>query len=296
LFIQNSIISQIIDALKVLVENPWLGLLVLVISIFILGIYRKKFSSTVEDNPKKTALMFLYGGILFGMAIFPYAVVNLAPARTGWDTRHAILISLPVAILFVSFYRLNIHLLKERYAILSLLAAIMLMFSFSFLGAGNYMSWQARWVKDRSIMYQLSHIQTAGNYSIYWVDDQFPKGGETSYRFYEWSSIFKKTWGKEIRIGADITEFQSPSLGLFRGYFTERMNLKDLDLNGPQAKLTIKPGKRAASNLMMSLHYLYYKAFDEDKLERYLARLTAVVVEPCNQLAEGECPALMPED
>jgi len=164
----------------------------------------------------------------------------------------------------------------------------------------NYVGWQARWVKDRSVMVNLRGREDARDDSVYWVYDEFPAVGKEFYRFYEWSSIFKTVWGGESRVGLDqkntTSEFDNSEKFLDRRqeFFTARYNLSNFDPAGCEVKLTIRPGPEASSETTMAFKYLYYKFFSPSRLDEYLRGVTNIEVQPIQSPRATNCRVQAP--
>jgi hypothetical protein len=195
-----------------------------------------------------------------------------------------------MAIIFVAVTRLSFGDKTGSISKGGLLFLMALLLAFTLCSIGNYFSWQARWVKDQSIMENLSTLENTDNVSVFWVDDQFQVGGEETYEFYEWSSIFKSVWGDESHIGLDQRAYTPDFLTQGLRYFNDRYNLSDFDPAGCQAILTIYPGPDSSSSAGMSMRYLFYKFFRKDGLGQFLHRITDVQVQPISTTEAVNCP------
>ena len=279
-FIKNAIYAQTSIAVKNMLVYPTIFLsLGLLAVIWICSIILSRTRNL--PSPKVATRTFLFFGVvLLALGIFPYAAVGKAASVHEWETRHALLVALPMAVIFVGLTR---PLLANKSAYLSrlgLLCLMILLLAFTLSSISNYFSWQARWVKDQSIMQNLAMTENADEISVFWVDDQFQVGGDRLYRFYEWASIFKSVWGNESHIGLDPSFHTSDFLTNGKRYFIESYNLSEFDPNGCQGILTIRAG--ASSNVSifsMSTKYLYYRFFNRDMLEPYLKEVTDLEIQ-----------------
>jgi hypothetical protein len=280
-FINNCVYEQVRIALQDLIEFfayyfPFgLG----VFMVFLIGtqwIYKRLQFQPVHSVDRKVGAysLLLFGIALLFLGIFPYAAVGKVASIHGWDTRHALLIPLPMAMIFVGAIRLTFSQAIGSISRLGFTSLIILVFAFSLSTVKNYIAWQARWVKDRSIMANLSRMSDAKKLSVLWVDDQFPIGGEGFYRFYEWASIFKSVWSDESHIGLDRRGYSKEFLIYGQRYFNRRYNLADFDPAGCQGILTVRRGPLSLSNAKLSLQYLFRRFFHKEGLSPFLYEVT----------------------
>jgi hypothetical protein len=277
-FIAYGVYTPFSRALTLAVRQPALALL---IGLVVYGCYRLfKLSSANFFKPGVRAYPILgFGVLLLGLAILPYIVVGLAPGKSGWDTRHTLLLGLPVALLILAGARLLFSRTEGAISVLGLMWLVVLVLMFGGSTISDYISWQTRWVKDRSIQVNLTRLNGAQDFSVYWVDDQFPAGGELDYRFHEWSAMFKNIWGDERRIGLDHAP--SPDyLTTLNRYFTAAYDLSQFDPLGCQATLTIWRDRETLDDWTLSLQYFYYRFFQPDKMFGFLSGVTDLHIEP----------------
>lgn len=302
-FISNAVYGQLKSALGGLFNytlgHPVFFLLVALAVIALLWIrstFRQASIRSVGEKGNSYAVLF-FGLLLLALAIFPYAAVGKQASVHGYETRHALLVALPMAIILVSATRLLFGGNTRSISRLSLSLLIILLLAFTLSSVANYISWQARWVKDRSVMINLSNLENAEGISVFWIDDQYQHryklGGESSYLFYEWSSIYRSVWGGESRVGLDQNVFTSDFLNEWDerwGKYNERVYLSDFDPGGCQAVLEIRPGPNSTSSDRLSALYLYYKLFRKDRLTEFLRGVTEVQVHPLSTPEAVNCP------
>ena len=291
-FFNNAIYGQLNHALAEIAKQPALWLFVILTALWFYSAFRVGSARFLGGRVNSYALL-AFGFLLLVLGMLPYVIVGKAPSLHGWNTRHALLVALPMAVIIVAIARLAFtepagSLPRQGWVFLAILVL-----AFSFSTIKNYISWQARWVKDRSIMANLATLDTAHGISVFWVDDQFPAGGEGYYRFYEWSSMFKTVWGDESRIGLDQRIHSAEFLvnGQQWGFFNKTMNLSDFDPAGCQAILTIRRAPLLYSDAELSARYLFYKFFrGEDKLTEFLSGVTDIQVQPISSPQAVNCP------
>jgi hypothetical protein len=290
LFVINAVYAQLNNALKNLLNYPAFVLAILLGLLWACSTHLLDSIRFLDKKVNSYALL-LFGFVLLALAIFPYAVVGKAASAQGWETRHALLVALPIAIILVAITRLALGDKTGSISKLGLFFLMILLLAFTLSSINNYLSWQARWVKDQSIMENLSTLENIDNVSVFWVDDQFQiDGTATYYDFYEWSSIFKSVWGDESHIGLDQRAYTHDFLTQGLCYFNDRYNLSDFDSAGCQAILTIRRGPDSSSNVRMSMRYLFYKFFRKDSLAHFLHGVTDVQVQPISTPEAVNCP------
>lgn len=281
-FICNAVYGQLYNAFSNLISQPILILTTFLIAFSVYSIFSLHKYCFFEQNIKQHLLLLIFGIFLLLLGIFPYAVVGKIATISGWRTRHALLVGLPIAIILVPVIRL---LFADNKGVISKLGfsfLVILMLALNMSTMKYYFSWQARWVKDRSIMANLFNIKEAKEISVFWIDDQFPVGGEARYRFYEWSCMFKYIWGDERHLGLDLrrhslkTQFKNWPLP----FFTRRYKLSEFDPDGSQAILTIRRGHKSYNDIALSTIYLYNKYFRKKYLYEFLKDVTELQLEP----------------
>jgi len=288
-FINNAIYAHIKLAL--------LFLLALIFVQWIRSTVLRGSTRSVDEKGTSYALLF-FGIALLALAIFPYAAVGKAASVHGYATRHALLVALPMALIVVAVTRLLFADKEGFTSKLGFFFLTVLLLSFTYSSVANYTSWQARWVKDRSIMVNLAKLENAEGVSVFWVDDQYQLGGQASYYFYEWPCIFKSVWGDKSRIGLDQSRYTSDFLDEWDdgwGRYSERVYLSDFDPAGCQAILTIRPGPESPRNTSLpnarlSALYFYYRFFHNDHLTEFLHGVTEVQVQPISAPQAVNCP------
>ena len=276
--------AQVEAAIAGMAGHPILWLLTLTATFLIYSRFMKRHDAAplthfeVLRESSKTKWFFLFGLLLLLSAVFPYSAVGDIPTLSGWNSRHALLVGLPMAVLIVAALRLvwvgGLYREPGRFdrRMISLSIAASLLLAFTLSTIDYYVGWQVRAIKDRAIMSDLTEAPILKKFSVFWIDDQFPAGGESLYRFYEWSSMFKQVWGDESRIGLQIQGYgNNPAIlpGL-RQYYREFYNLSDFDPSGCQVGMTITRGPLHYSDGELVRRYFEYRYFDRQGLPDFL--------------------------
>jgi hypothetical protein len=215
----------------------------------------------------------VFGAGWLALGIFPYAAVEKLPTLHGWESRHLLLVGFPMAIIFVSlghllFRESKLNGYPVRYIMLSMLVMIL-----SASVIGSYVDWQARWVKDRSLLSKLSAMESTEDISVFWVDDTYMLGGEALYYEHEWRAIFDYAWGRpELQTGFAVLHYP----------FIHRLRRLDAEgADGCQAVLSIRRGSEPLNfdnPLGLVFRYFAFKFAPSNGMDRYLDRLIDVDV------------------
>ncbi|MGH7527768.1 MAG: hypothetical protein ACREMX_13815 [Gemmatimonadales bacterium] len=290
LFLVNAVYQQLNGALSALLDQPAL-LLIMAAAVYLLrgAVARARLGSAAHPTPPLPVLGVALW--LLALGCLPYVVVGLAPTVHGWSTRHALLIGLPWSLLFLAGLRLVLPLntgaqLLARSTVLLAIAVGSLLRTVE-----NQVSWQARWVKDKSLIHNLADLPTARRFSVLWVDDRVPLGGERDYRFYEWSSILKAAWGTQRNVGLDRRTTTADFLTGSPQFFIAQYNLRDFDPAGCQAVLTIRRGRLNLSDAELAARFHYVRLVRPALLDQFLSGVTDLDLEPLPGAPEAtRCP------
>lgn len=225
-FAKNSIL--VVNPLRLfsgnIAANMLFAFVILLVFVYLFCISKKR---------ERGALLF--GMLLFFLAIFPYAAVGLLGGG-GYESRHLLLTGIPFSILLITSYKI---ICDRRHSLSKLLNAflILIIVMFSLRLIKTYADWQYYAIKDRAIEKQLILMGNAKSYSIFFIDDKSAsKYGRRSYRFYEWSSMFRHIWGDTRWVGFDIDRKK----GLKKAFETcKSYNFDRCDINGKRALIEI---------------------------------------------------------
>lgn len=228
------------------------------------------------------AILLVAAFILLVAAIFPYIAVRKYGAISGFDTRNAELISIPVSIILVSigrFFNLIIPYYISKYMVRFFSFFCVTIFIFSTINI--YIEWQSRWIKDRSIITNLQKMNKKSFQQINFVLVSDPSQILGPRSYYEYSGMFKLAWGTERLVGSEyISDFYS-----IKKYNKNNLKLyllKDWKKQGCQAILNISTNiPENHTNLVLSYYkYLWFYHID---LPNFLASLTTIKLKelPC---------------
>lgn len=286
--VNNAIFAQFHNV-KILASNRPL----LAISLIVLAIVAERYfsarqskkagqvSTGTTDDSRRAADMFkiaFFAFFLLVCALFPYLVVGKFPSVEGWDTRHALLISLPVAVGLVAIGR-SLHYIYPlgRVPHLSGLLAGLLVVAFILVTCKIYLEWQVRWIKDSSFIVNLRELpkeQTDRVNIIVMTVDDFTAGYEF-YRFYEYAAMFKMAWGNESKIGFHSSATHDAEW-VIKNLPLRRTLLKDFRADGCQANVTIHPRHPETSRIKLVVKYYWHRWFSPAEMPAFLADTTIV--------------------
>lgn len=264
------------DAVGLLFAMPIVLLIVaLVIRFCYAPLFRRRQAEDDDLSGKAPPiLVLLYGFGMLLLSLFAYASVDKYSTPYGWETRHFILISVPVGLMLVAAARLILGGIEVGGYKLRYLLLLFLIFAFGISLVSTYIRWQGRWVKDRSVIAKLEAMgDTYEDVTFFWIDDTFILGDLPFYHTEEWRSIFRYTWNHD------------PSTQGFAALNYPIINrLEDLSpdiTSGCQAILTIRQGPRPYNfndALGLTVRYFFFRFTGLGDMDTYLNDVTRVSV------------------
>jgi hypothetical protein len=307
--------GQVVGGISLLFSFATVGVLAVCLSYLVARLSWRIVQVRDEDaNSVGTAsLAFLTMFLLF-VAVFPYWATNNTIRTDGFDTRHALLMSIPIAMLLLVVARLIPRLFSEsvgsfaRYFLF-----IFLIGSFSVVHIKTYYDWQAISVKEQSVIYNLSKLEGLKDYRLVKVQDKFILNLLYEQPWGRWSYVLKVVCGDYERYAFNTYR----SLSIWKYPDKERITdhvmsssrttaEKASILNGKQGVMTIEPGEYIPEyvgendksgvqptsefrigkrqKLILVGRYLYYKFFNPEVLNEYLGTLTSISLIPVSNL------------
>lgn len=265
-----------------LFAHPVLMLIILLLTYWIYNAFRinelRWFGSKIRSR-----YFIIIGVVMFVAGVFAYVTVGAFPKMYNWDSRHAVLLGLPVALVLVGLFRIVFSRKGEYLSRLGFTVLITLIATFIISNINAYLFRQAAWIKNRSIIYHLSQKKCVKPISVFWIDQQVGLPGDEANYFYVWASIFTKSWGEESHIGfpgrfppSSVNSIDYYSICLNRGY---NYNSAALDPKGAQAILTVLPGPQAKDSFTMSMRYFKCRFFRPENMSDFLTGVTRLHIE-----------------
>ncbi len=294
-FLYYSVLLQIINAywlLPMLIALP-----LLLISPLWRWLVPMPFTQTANSHRRIAIGLIVCGAFLLLMAMLPYvAVGKYVDGLHGYRTRHAMLVAIPIGILIVGVLRLIAARAQlTRWLIVSFALACVA------ANIDTYIAWQARYVRDRAIMSELSKLSGAAQTSVFLIDDQFDWNDRHAreiapHAFYEWSIMLRQVFGapandRDGKIGFESGEFEFESK---RQQMLDARNTPlNADINNPyfiggadpdgcRATLTIRPTQfaRGLSSFGMVQRYWLARFVRPSELPALLDGLVELSMQP----------------
>lgn len=289
-FLRFGVYGQLQFSLERLLAAPLLTGLALLMLQPLYRVYAKRHGA--QGSSRSVAALLVSGLLALILAMLPYVVVGKSPTLHGWYSRHALLLGLPMAILTLGIWRGIKRLGDERTHWLGFMLVGLLLLGYGLAHWQNYITLQARWIKDRSVIEHLRQANIPRETGLLWVDDRFFVGwDELFYYNHEWTGMVIHALGR-----ADIVGLPYDDAGSFRW---ARNNYNGVDYPGIvfrptacQAIVTIERGDRPAeySDAAVSLRYLFYRYGYRAGLSDFLLGVTRVQVRRILAPEAVDCP------
>lgn len=294
--IGNAIFAQFHNVQVLAGNRPLLALSLIAMAVLAERVYFKMHRAKVNreqrenaENPGDLSSTFkiaMFAFILLVCALFPYLAVGKFPSVEGWDTRHALLISLPVAGGLVAIGRsLHFVFLPNLVPHILRVSAGLLVVAFTLVTCKVYLEWQVRWIKDSSFILNVQKIpkEQTDKINIFLMNDAYPVGYEF-YRFYEYAAMFKMAWGVESKIGFHPSATHDAEWVL-KNVPLKRTLLKDFRAGSCQGMITIRAKHPERSRLKLVTTYLKYRWIIPAELPAFLSDVTTL------ELTDITCPS-----
>ena len=178
--------------------------------------------------------------------------------------------------------------------------------SFSSVYVKTYIDWQAISLKERSVQNNLSKISGIEEYTLLKIEDEFVFNELYEQTWCRWTFVFDRM--NESHITYAFYEHQMPNEQILKKSLESNVifppyraanSVKAL-LSGNRGIMTIGPGdyfldgvtRQTSSGfrngewqkIRLVGKYLYYKMFEPEAMNEYLAKLTSVKLSPVNSL------------
>ncbi len=272
-FVSTGVLAQFGAASKAISTQPVVALALVIFA----GAALKRSHRLSFMPPRQRAVsvvLVLYAVGLLGVAIAPFFLVGKMMTFNGWDSRHGILLALPVAIGLIAIGRMLTQMLGNKHGQFAPALALFLFAGFIITTWQNYVEWQVRWIKDQSIAVNLRAAPRVllDQASYIYVEDNDLVLGQ-KYFFYEYSGLFKMAFGQEKWLGntaAELTDLRRVA----ENFPIRRYLLRDFTPTGCSAFLRIKFPGIQGSRLSVALKYQQLRWLRPDQLESWLGTQT----------------------
>lgn len=269
-FLREGLVAQVSETVYLCITHPVAWVFTICIAV-VLALYR---GNRINVSTSSTVAWVGFGVMLFVLGAAPYVLVGKPPSAHGYATRHALLIALPIGVFVTAVVRVFLRFQYGKYIASVVLATIVCGGTISHWQL--YAGWQERWIKDQSVIaYFAAHpeLQSIGTYTL---DDDYPLTTE-SYRFYEWSAMFREAWnvsGYLVLMENERFE-QYAWLDEHHVYWREWYNVTGYPRNSCQATLRIAP-----RNVNVLAYVTARLLKDERRLQTLIQEATTITVIP----------------
>jgi hypothetical protein len=252
-----------------------------------------------SKSVKNAIYLGVYALFMLICACFPYVVVGKVPSPTGFDTRHALLVSLPIALGLVAIGRMISIVFQIKWVSMTLkILAYLLVVAFMVTTWKIYLDWQVRWIKDASIITNLRILpkDKVNRVNFIYVDDEdLPL--TTRYAMYEYAGIFKMAWGTERRFGCNCYDHRN-LVEVVKNLPLKMYLLKDFDINQMSyclAVLHINFPELNRDELLLVAKYYWYRWMRPAELDDFLKGLTSLHLSDFDCFSRNELETKMIE-
>lgn len=312
--------EQVFGGISLLFSVPIGGVVTLLFSYMLTRIaytyFRDRESSDHRDI--KIYRLVVFAGLLLFFAVFPYWATNYPIESDGFNSRHALLMSVPIAMLLLACFKLLHKTFQGSVSQFGMLFLfIFMIMSFAAVQITTYYEWQAISVKEKSVVENMKQLASLDDYRLVKVEDQFI----LNYLYEEWS---RWPYALKIVIGDDeryafgsykysnayIYPDKELVIDLVMGNISDppfrSLEAKRKILEGKQGILSIQPGKFFKEYIALSdthnlqptgefimgkrqkvrlvTQYLYYKYFRRKRMNTFLKDITIVKIRPTDDL------------
>ncbi|MDT8304894.1 MAG: hypothetical protein RRC07_03065 [Anaerolineae bacterium] len=313
-FARDGIFAQVGRSIRLL--PVWPALLVLA------GVLLLNARCRLEARPLLGArvplkMMAAFGLALLLLAALPFVAVGKLPEPYGFNTRVTLLTGLPVAILSLAFFRATFSLGDRTVHRSGFLALTLLFTAFWLAQLDSYLVWQARWVKEQSILAQLPSLDSLDDFDILYIDDRYllrwpsgaahPANQYVNLRYFqEWTAATRHLFGPDqSQAGIDIV-YLEPAYAYYEWVMDLRAQtsppaadlffLAAVAPGGCTATLVVEETETAAniSIVGLSRRYWQYRLLQPARLQPFLRSLTTLELEPLAAGHAVDCEAMVP--
>jgi len=181
-FVHYVFYDQWIAAAGNLRALPLFSLLVLLVAYWSYKAYRVTILRWLGIGGRPWYFIII-GAVLFLAGTFPYTAVGAYPRMYSWDTRNAILAGLPIALIVVGLFRLVFSSKLKVLNHLAFMTLVMIISAFILSNINAYLYWQSVWIKNRSIIYNLSQKKMCPAYFCFLDRSKNQAAGGRSWSF-----------------------------------------------------------------------------------------------------------------
>lgn len=277
----------------VLLANPILLLPSVVICVWLLLRLRRSLPAPPLLPNKQTVWLLLAGSGLLVLGLLAYVLVGKPPGLRGWETRHALLVALPMALIFAATANFLGQRLRRSFIAYALPVLLIVLFSAATIY--TYVLAQASWIKDQAVIVNLRQLEPPSDLAFFSVEDRYPTQFDEHYRPYDYSAMFIAAWDRETIIGFE-TFYPSALIVSYLDRMRTEPRLKDfllaseVNLDGCFGTMLIIP-QTMESDLSIVLQYWQQRLFSPNTLTGFFDSLLDITISGASALqVNGDCP------
>lgn len=277
-FLRITIVEQFAEAFARLADHPILTLLIAVAAVWFAWRLQKEKSVPPSASSRwAIPAVAVYALVLLVTAIFPYLAVDKMATLNGWDSRHGVLMALPVVLGLVLVAKILVRMFGPLARIGLATVATVLILGFVLSSWQIYTLWQLRAIKDRSIIANIGDApdDLLDRSSYIFVDDTSLVFGQ-KYYFYEYNGMLRVGRDRERWIANTANE-NTDLPRLASQMPPARYLFDDFEPNGCSAALAVRSPFLAEPGWRTVLAYNYLSLIDDKALKEWLRSQTELV-------------------
>lgn len=258
-YIMQDLKYSYIEVFKWSLPNSITGSVILLLLLFLFSIYFLLNTSKnvkVRSNFKLDIFFIGLGFIMFVAGTYAYIAVGKIPMLPDWHNRQQILVPLGASLL--TFYGLKIifDILALRSNVRNIIYILFLCI-FMVANIKIYYDFEKDWLKQLSLMENFKTMEIFQDQTTFVFDDRLMhlNANGREYRFYEYTGLFKETFGDTTRLGQ--SQDLKKELSIFKKYKPYvYFNITDYTLTNDEYIIVIEEGSYKLNTInYMKLKY-----------------------------------------
>lgn len=207
---RESIVKTISEGLSLVTSNLTWIILFFIVLIFILTVFVRSIAAVKtiilpfsKNYIIKNLVIFIIGWILFVLAVVPYILVGKMPMSVDFESRHQILLGLPVAIIGFQLLKL-VSLFAGKYRSVFFISVSSIAISFFvIINSAVYFKYLEDFVLQEFLETLMPTNKLIQENSSFFVTDNFHEFNhffQRHYNYYEYTGISRQAFGNTKRL------------------------------------------------------------------------------------------------
>lgn len=178
---------------------PALIILSLIAGLIVFFYLNKNYNNFESLSPKSSLKFFAAGTLLIWASVFAFYLVNKPPSFYDWNSRGQFAAFLGSSLVLYSLIQLASYYLKTKTAFVLIAILVGVFTNANLLSRLEY---YRDYLKQRSLIQEFAkHPELKKYKNIKIIDHSFSQNAnKRTYRFYEFTGIFKRSFGNESRL------------------------------------------------------------------------------------------------